>query len=224
MGFNDEYNKWLDYHFNSRSGERKGRLQRGHGHGEKVFMERVWWHIFGNFDDLHPEYEVMDWRGKPYFIDLVWKPGRCKFAFEVKGYGPHVQDTDRIRYRRELDREIYLQILGFRVVAIPYDDLEADPQLTINLLKSLLAPYMATNLQVNKYTRLESGVLLLTLQYNDFIRPVDIVKELRINRRTAVLTLQSLCKKGKLKPILSGKETKIVRYEFVRSFTDGWIW
>jgi hypothetical protein len=224
MGFTEEYNKWLDYHIRSRSGERKSRLERGHGHGEKVFLERAWWKIFGNFDDLHPEYEVLDWRGKPYFIDLVWKPGRYKFALEVKGYGPHVQDADRIRYRRELDREIYLQILGFRVVSIPYDDLEVNAQLTINLLKSLLAPYMTTSLRDNKFTRLESEVLLLALRSNDYIRPVDLVKELAINRRTAVLALQSLCKLGKLKPIISGKETKVIRYEFVRSFTDNWIW
>lgn len=224
MGFTEEYNKWLDYHLRRRSGERRSRLERGHGHGEKVFLERVWWEIFGNFDDLHPEYEVLDWRGKPYFIDFVWKPGRCKFALEVKGYGSHVQDTDRIRYRRELDREVYLQILGFRVVSIPYDDLEADPKLSINLLKSLLSPYMAAIVRDSKYTRLEYEVLVLAARSNEPLRPIDLVKELGVNRRTAVRCLQSLCSKGKFKPILSGKETKVVRYEYVRSFTDDWFW
>jgi hypothetical protein len=224
MVFSEVHTKWLEYHTRRRTGERRSRLERGHGHGERMLLERVWWPIFGNLDDLHPEYEVLDWRGRPYFIDFVWMPGLCKFAFEVKGYGPHVQNTDRIRYRSELDKEIFLQILGFRVVAIPFDDLENDPKLTINLLKSLLSPYMAVSLQDHKYTRLERDALFIVIRINKPIRPADLVKELEINRRTAVLCLQSLCNKGKLRPILSRKETKVVRYEYIRSFTDDWIW
>ncbi|WP_317972567.1 hypothetical protein [Paenibacillus sp. CCS19] len=146
MRFIEEHAKWLQHHLKSRSGERKGRLERGHGHGETMFLERVWWPVFGNLDDLHPEYEVCDWRGRPYFLDLVWMPGdgRCKFAFEIKGFGPHVQQTDRIRYRQELNRETYLHVLGYKVIAIPYDDLAEQPDLTISLIKMLLSPYLSS--------------------------------------------------------------------------------
>jgi hypothetical protein len=224
MVFIDEHKKWLDSHTQRRNGERRSRLERGHGHGERMLLERVWWPIFGNLDNLHPEYEVADWRGRPYFIDIVWILGRFKFAFEVKGYGPHVQNTDRVRYRRELDREIFLQILGFRVISIPYDDLEDDPTLMINLLKSLMSPYIASSMEGNKFTRLEREVLYVAIRNNKSIRPVDLVKEFEINRRTAVLCLQSLCNKGKFRAIMSGKEARVVRYEYIRSFTDDWIW
>ncbi|MFD2876002.1 RAP domain-containing protein [Paenibacillus rhizoplanae] len=73
-------------------------------------------------------------------MDFVWKPGQVKFAIEIKGYGPHVQNTDRTRYRQELNRETYLQIAGYRVIAVPYDDLESAPEQTISLLKALLTP------------------------------------------------------------------------------------
>ncbi|MNN96448.1 hypothetical protein D3C81_2154370 [compost metagenome] len=76
-------------------------------------------------------------------MDLVWKPGHVKFAFEVKGYGPHVQNMDRTRYRQELNRETFLQIAGYRVVSIPYDDLEGSPRLTISLIRSLVAPFIS---------------------------------------------------------------------------------
>ncbi|WP_127531124.1 hypothetical protein [Paenibacillus kobensis] len=95
--FEKRHADWLEGHRKKRKGERRGRLERGHGHGEKLFLERVWWTIFGNLDGLHPEYEVADWRGRPSFIDLVWIRGQYKFAFEIKGYGPHVQNTDRTR-------------------------------------------------------------------------------------------------------------------------------
>lgn len=87
MGFEEEHAEWLKHHMDRRTGERRDRLQRGHGHGEKLFLEKVWWPMLGRLKDLHPEYEVADWRGKPYFVDFVWKKGQVKFAIEVKGYG-----------------------------------------------------------------------------------------------------------------------------------------
>jgi hypothetical protein len=224
MGFSEEHTKWLEYHIRRRSGERRSRLERGHGHGERMFLERVWWSIFGNLNDLHPEYEVADWRGRPYFVDFAWLPGQCKFAMEVKGFGPHVQQSDRIRYRQELDRETFLQILGFRVISIPYDNLESEPMLSINLLKSLLSPYMAASLRDHRYTRLERDALSVALRLGKPIRPLDLVRELEINHRTAIHCLKTLCEKGKFRPILSCRETKVNRYEFVRSFTDDWVW
>lgn len=211
MGFVEEHTKWLQHHLKRRNGERRGRLERGHGHGEKMFLERVRWPVFGSLEDLHPEYEVTDWRGRPYFLDLVWMlaDGRCKFAFEIKGFGPHVQQTDRIRYRQELNRETYLQVLGYKVVAIPYDDLAEQPELTISLLKMLLSPYLSSRKIDNEYSRLERDVLMLAHRSNKPLRPVDLVKELSINHRTAVQTLQSLTTKGKFKALQLGRSTRV---------------
>ena len=222
MGFEEMHKEWFEKHLKSRTGERKRRLQLGHHHGERLFLKLVWWPIFGHFENLHPEYEVIDWRGAPYFVDFVWLHGHCKFAFEIKGYGPHVQHTDRVRYRRELDRETFLQTLGYRVVSIPYDNLEENPNLSVYLLKSLLAPYI-TEVQTGKeYTFLEREVLFLALRFSTPIRPIDLVKELRINQRTAVKCLKSLCEKGKLRPILTAKKMRVTRYELVPSFS--WFW
>lgn len=46
--------------FTKRSGERKVRLERGHREAEKLFCRNVWWSLRLNFDDLHPEFEVLD--------------------------------------------------------------------------------------------------------------------------------------------------------------------
>jgi hypothetical protein len=224
MGFAEVHEVWLAQHMKRRTGERKSRLERGHAHGERMFLERVWWPIFGNLDDLHPEFEVLDWRGHPYYMDFAWQRGQCKFALEVKGYGSHVQNTDRIRYRRELNREIFLQSLGYRVVNIPYDDVEEQPNLMIFLLKSLLSPYMVGEVKKGAYSRLERQVLLLTLSSNTSIRPIDLVNELEINRRTAVQCLKSLCVKGKLRAIHTGTGARVIRYELVRSLSDDSIW
>lgn len=223
MRFAEQHGKWLDRHLRGRRGERKGRLERGHGHGEKIFLEKVWWPIFGNLDNLHPEYEIPDWRGNPYFVDFVWIQGQCKFAFEVKGYGPHVQNTDRIRYRRELNRETYLQVLGYRVVAVPYDDLEEHPQLIISLLKSLLSPYVAVRTHDKVYTRLEKEALLLAASSVKPIHPIQLQRVLKDGHRTIIRTLTGLCEKGKLKPIASAGGGRVVQYEYIPSIHDNWL-
>lgn len=224
MGFMEEHEAWIAKHLRLRAGERKSRLERGHGHGERLFLERVWWPLVGNFEDLHPEYEVLDWRGHPYFIDFAWLRGQCKFAFEIKGYGPHVQNTDRIRYRRELDRETFLQTLGYRVVSIPYDNLEDQPNLTIFLLKSLISPHISTHQREPGYSRLEREALLVAFRSNKAVRPIDLASSLRINQRTAVRCLKSLCAKGKLRPVLSGKGARVTRYELVSPRSEDWLW
>ncbi|MNO58936.1 hypothetical protein D3C76_495120 [compost metagenome] len=225
MGFAEEHRKWVEDHVSRRSGERRGRLERGHGHGERIFLEKVWWPMMGNFNDLHPEYEVMDWRNKPYFVDFVWKPGQVKFAFEVKGYGPHVQNTDRTRYRQELNRETYLQIAGYRVVAIPYDDLEASPELMITLLRSLLMPFLTLRMEEQeKFNRLERDILRIAVRSNGCIRPVDLVRELGIHPRTAKKGLSALCEKGKFSPKISEESGIVCRYEYIHSFKDFQLW
>lgn len=220
--FETEHQQWLMSHLRRRSGERKNRLQRGHGHGERLFLERVWWPLFGHFDHLHPEYEVADWRGHPYFVDFAWIRGQCKFAFEIKGYGPHVQHSDRTRYRRELNRETFLQMLGFRVVSIPYDDLEENPEISKFLVKSLLAPYITT--ESGKYSLVEREILRFAMLAGQPIRPIDIVRELSINHRTAVKGLKQLCDKGKLRPIVRGASSRNTRYEWVQSLEDESVW
>lgn len=226
MGFAEEHHKWLEYHKKRRTGERLDRLERGHRHGEQMFVERVWWPVFGNLNDLHPEYEVADWRGMPYFVDFVWKPGQLKFAIEVKGYGPHVTKTDRTRYRQELNRETYLQIAGYRIVAVPYDDLEAAPELTISLLKALLTPCLLKNMaeEGREFTRVERDILRIASRKNRLLRPVDLVNELGIDPRTVKKHINALCEKGKLKPVLAQGRNRVCRYELVPSLMDSELW
>lgn len=228
MGFAEEHSKWLSDHKKRRKGERLDRLERGHRHGEQLFVERVWWPIFGHMDDLHPEYEVLDYRGRPYFVDLVWKPGVVKFAIEVKGYGPHVQNTDRTRYRQELNRETYLQIAGYRVVSVPYDDLESAPELIVSLFKSLLAPSLLMNKQEDganhRYCRLERDILRMAAHTDGLIRPVDLVNELGLNPRTVRKYMSALCEKGKFRPVLAEGSTRVCRYEYIHSFMDNELW
>ncbi|NMO95550.1 hypothetical protein [Paenibacillus lemnae] len=43
MSFNNEHDQWLSGHLKRRKGERLDALKRGHGFGNRLFIEHVWW-------------------------------------------------------------------------------------------------------------------------------------------------------------------------------------
>jgi hypothetical protein len=124
MNVVEEHETFIRAHLDNRSGERRGRLERGHGHGEALFAKQIWWVLRGDFEHLHPEYEVLDWRGRSYFADFAWLPGFVKLLIEIKGYTSHVRDLDRQKFCNELNRETFLHAMGYQVISFAYDDVE----------------------------------------------------------------------------------------------------
>lgn len=72
--FEAAHERYIQQHLEARSGERRGRLERGHQYAEKLFLRTIWWPLLGRFDDLHPEYEVQDWNRRSQFLDFVFLP------------------------------------------------------------------------------------------------------------------------------------------------------
>lgn len=134
MGFDKAHAAFIQYHMERRKGERQGRLERGHREAEKLFCRNIWWPLQGQFNDLHPEFEVLDWRGLSYYCDFVWLTSAVKLIVEIKGFGPHVRDMDRQKYCNELNRETFLSAIGFQVISFAYDDVAHRPELCTALL------------------------------------------------------------------------------------------
>ncbi|HIW33989.1 MAG TPA: hypothetical protein IAA29_14500 [Candidatus Paenibacillus intestinavium] len=222
MGFAEVHEEWLKVHLKQRTGERKDRLQRGHSYGEILFLEKVWWPLVGNFKDLHPEYEIADWRGMKFFVDLMLCVGDARIAFEIKGYGPHVEQADRTKYRRELNRELFLQAVGVKVISIAVDELESNAELVKSFVKMIVFPYLGKRelglgVGVN---RVENEIIRLALVNGKVIRPVDVVKHLEINEKTAIKYLSQLSEKGHFHAVVSGRTKRINKYEYVGSMFD----
>ncbi|WNR45466.1 hypothetical protein [Paenibacillus roseipurpureus] len=210
---------FIQSHLGKRKGERRGRLERGHRYAEELFLKQVWWPVMGSFEDLHPEYEVLDWRGRSYFADFAWLPGYVNLLIEIKGYAPHVRDMDRQKYCNELNRETFLHAMGYQVISFAYDDVEQRPELCISLLRMVLARYQASSKSVPHTQLAEKEILRLAIQQVEPIRPKDVAQHLAIDHRTAVKLLKRLCAKGMLTPSFSGTRQRIVKYALV---SGGW--
>lgn len=213
MGFEAAHSDFIQNHIIQRTGERRGRLERGHREAEMLFCRNVWWPLRGNFNDLHPEFEVLDWRGISYFCNFAWLPGYVKLIIEIKGYGPHVRDMDRQKYCNELNRETFLSAMGYQVISFAYDDVAQRPELCMTLLRMVFSRYHSAAATNDLETITEREIIRLSIILARPLRPIDIVRQIDINHRTAVKLLQTLCTKGYFTTIAGKEGRHIVRYE-----------
>ncbi|MBW5445648.1 hypothetical protein GE107_06165 [Cohnella sp. CFH 77786] len=110
--FETEYRKWLDMHLSKRKGERLRMLKEQHGYGEKLLLEQLWRPVVGNFDFLHPEYEVLDEDGNYYYIDIAYVRHTKPTAIESDGFNPHARDADRSTFKKSRRRQNALLLAG----------------------------------------------------------------------------------------------------------------
>ncbi|MCC2683780.1 MAG: hypothetical protein K0R75_679 [Paenibacillaceae bacterium] len=216
MNFNEAHDKFIKYHLSKRSGERRGRLQRGHMEAEQLFCRNVWWPLRNQFDNLHPEYEVVDWRGLSYFCDFAWITDSVKLIIEIKGFGPHVQDMDRKKYCNEQNRETFLTAMGYEVIAFAYDDVAHRPELCITLLRMVINRFQTDEAPVTIDSLLEREIVRLAHTLARPLRPIDVQRYLQVNHRTAVSKLRSLCENGWFTAAAGEGGKHIVKYELRR--------
>ncbi|OMF21092.1 hypothetical protein BK133_28880 [Paenibacillus sp. FSL H8-0548] len=223
-GFLEAHSAFIQYHLDRRSGERRGRLERGHQHAEELFAKNIWWPMKGHFDHLHPEYEVLDWRGRPYFADYLIMPESWRILIEIKGFGEHVTNMDRKKYCNELNRETFLKGMGFHVISFAYDDVAHRPELCIYLLRTVLSRFESVNSKVERVYFADQEIIRFAIFLARPIRPIDISRHFSIDHRTALGHLQRLCKKGWLLPIYHGTGQRVLYYELTRQGLDSGLW
>jgi very-short-patch-repair endonuclease len=218
MSFQVEHEKWLNDHLKQRKGERLDALKRGHGYGNQLFVERIWWSIIGHFHGLHPEYEVKDWRGRSYFVDFMWMVGAIRIVFEIMDYGSH--GTDRSKYRRDLNRGLFLQAQDCMVYSISLDEMKENPSFILSAVQNILAPYLAavngkTGAIERKYSKIERDLMRAAIRNNRVIRPTKAARELELHKMTVIKHCRKLVEKGKFRAVSRGKSERIIYYEYI---------
>ncbi|MGZ9586725.1 hypothetical protein [Paenibacillus marinisediminis] len=207
MNFEQAHQVFLERHLASRSGERKGRLLRGHQYAEKLLLQNVWWPLFGNLDHLHPEYEVYDWNRKSQFLDFAFLPSFGQFGIECDGFQSHVKDMDREAFSYALNRDTFLTGMGWKMIHFSFDDVKHRPEVCRMLLQLNISPYLIRSQAATTVSSAEQDVLRLAWNLGRPIRPKDVIDHYKVNYRTARKWLQSMVEKGLLRPIDQGKYT-----------------
>ncbi|ULO08626.1 hypothetical protein H1230_07455 [Paenibacillus sp. 19GGS1-52] len=222
MNYEQAHEEFIQQYVACRTGERRGRLERGHRHAEELFLRNVWWPLRSNFDDLHPEYEILDWRGRSYFADFAFLPGPVKILLEIKGFATHVRDMDRQKYSNELNRETFLSGLGYQVLSFSYEDVEQRPELCITLLRMVLSRYQTLGAPIGRVLLIEKEIIRFAVQHTGMIRPKDVADYFEMDPKTVRLMLSKLCDKGWLNSVKVGRGIRIVGYMLARDVLYYW--
>lgn len=140
----------------------------------------------GHFAGLHPEYEVKDWRGRPYFVDFMWIVGSLRFIIEIMDYGSH--GTDRTKYRMDLNRGLYLQSQDCFLISISLDEIKENPTFVLAMIRSILAPYLAAaggkeGTERRKYTKFERELMRLAIRNHRIISPSRAALKLEVHSK-----------------------------------------
>ena len=213
MDFQKAYGIFMHDHLRNRTGERRGRLERGHGEAEALFCQNVWWPLRGHFRDLHPQFEVLDWRGRSYYCSFAFITSHLRLIIEVKPFSTYTTETDRQKYCDELNRETFLSAMGYQVISFACDDVTDRPKLCIMLLRKVLSRYLAEPHSTSVSSVTEREIIRFACMLARPLRPIDVKTHLRLNHRTALRFLHSLCDKGLLIPVTGSQGKHVVKYE-----------
>ncbi|MDF2938380.1 MAG: DNA-binding response regulator [Paenibacillaceae bacterium] len=200
MAYLEAYEAFINKHKKSRTGEDRRRLEEGHGHAERMFLEQVWWPAIGHFEDLIPEYQVTDYKGGTRYLDFAWVRSPYRICIEIDGYGPHQRDVGRWQYADHLQRQNDLVLDGWIIIRFSYDDVKERPRLCERTLQQVQGKWFGGYDQKYHLVDMERFILHMAIVQEELI-PAAVVEELGVSEKTARKWLRSLVEKGLLVPI-----------------------
>jgi len=117
----DAFQRLFDEKIRRSKGARREALFKAKANAaQRLFLTDVWWRVFGSFNDLEPEYEVIDEKDGPRYLDFASFKGGVKLGIEIDGYGPHWRDVGHWRFNDHLMRQNQLIIDGWDILRFSY--------------------------------------------------------------------------------------------------------
>ncbi|NMO96008.1 DNA-binding response regulator [Paenibacillus lemnae] len=222
VNYEDAHEQFVESHLSRRSGERYRRLKESHAYGEQLFLQAIWWPTFGNFDHLHPEYEVADLEDNSRYIDFAYLRGGISIAIELDGYGPHVRHCSRFDFSKDRWRQNSLIYDGWKLIRFTVDDLKEKPRRCAQFLQQCMGRWYGSSISdtnsVGPLSVEERLIIRYIRQRQVSVKPADICTLFGVGKSKSLLLLQGLLSKGLLEP--DGNSTIRIRsYKLARKLT-----
>lgn len=198
--FDEAYEAFLAWHCARRSGERLRRLKDGNGHSERLFLQAVWWPTFHHFANLHPEYEIHDYKDGYRYLDFAYIQSNFRIAIEIDGFGPHFRNITTWQFDDHCQRQNHLIIDGWYVLRITYNQLQERPRVCQQTIQQLLGRWLASSESLGKLTIFEREAVRLATRSLRPITPKDVCAQLGIGSDYAQRLLRGLAQKQWLQP------------------------
>lgn len=210
-GFRKNYEHFLEHHRDRRSGEALKRLDNGLGHSELLFLETVWWPMYHDFSNLHPEYQVRDYNGGHRYIDFAYIATSLKIAIEVDGFGPHRKDMTSQQFTQECRRQNMLVIDQWHVLRFSTAHVQENPKLCQQTVEQLFGRFGRTAQDMAQLSVFEREIIRLATGATTPLTPQATANFLHISTKSAYRVLHDLTANHWLEP--TGGKTRITRYQ-----------
>ncbi|WP_404348618.1 DNA-binding response regulator [Sutcliffiella horikoshii] len=211
MGFQEEYQAFLNAHLQARSGERLRRLQEGHNQAEMLFLKQVWWPLFYQFKYLHPEYEINDYKDGKRYLDFAYiRPG-IRISLEIDGYGPHLKNISRWQFSDNLERQNQLVIDRWTVIRFSFDQVKQNPRRCQQVVQQVIGRWLGDELDQTSLSILEKEVLRLVIRKGEEVYPTEVEKYLKLSGKPVKKILTQLVEKKMLIPASGVKRIRSYR-------------
>lgn len=213
------YTDWISVHCKKCSAERRRRLEQKINHAEKLFIKNVWWPLFGQLGNLHPEFEVKDFKDGWRFLDFAYLISGCRIAIEIDGFGPHWRDINRHQFSDQLMRQNHLIVDGWLVLRFSYDDIAERPRACQQIIQQLIGRWTLRNGNgMTTLTALERLIFNIALSQSEPLTPAYATKLSGLHRSTVSRHLRTLKDKQVLLPSRMGAK-RICSYLVNPSYT-----
>ncbi|GAB6926566.1 hypothetical protein JCM10914A_05490 [Paenibacillus sp. JCM 10914] len=181
--FDQQYELWVEANIlNEQNPRRLEILNRGLGHGTIEFLRSVWFPAIGNFNDLHPEWEVRDFSNGYRYLDLAYMPGGARGGIEIQGYGPHARDLDVRRFKDLCRRHCLLALDGWTFLPIAYPSIVDEPKQCQQLVLSFVGRFIASDVPAS-LSWLEAETVRFARRLLRPITPLELAVHLRVSDR-----------------------------------------
>lgn len=211
MGFEEEYQAFMNAHLQARNGERLRRLQEGHSQAEMLFLKEVWWPSFYHFRYLHPEFEVNDFKDGTRYLDFAYIRPAIRICLEIDGYGPHLKNISRWQFSDSLERQNQLVIDGWTVIRFSYDQVKDKPRRCQQIVQQVIGRWLGDELDQTSLSFSEKEVLRLAIRKGEDIFPIEVEKYLKLSDKTVKKVLSQLVDKKMLVPASGKKRVRSYR-------------
>lgn len=205
MKFEEEYLRFVEGHKQKRTGESLRRLQEGHFHSERLFLEKVWWPLFHHFKHLHPEYVVDDFKDGKRYLDFAYIRSNIRVCFEIDGYGPHLKNISRWQFADQLERQNQLLMDGWLIIRFSVDQVTERPRHCQQVTQQVIGRLIGEDLDHLSLSYREKEIIRYAIRKGEPITPGDIRQLLNQSKNTIKKLIVDLVKKEVLVPA-NGKQ------------------
>lgn len=211
MNFDEAYRLFIEDHASRRRADRLQALRKLHGHSEEVFLKNVWWGMFGNFNGLHPQYEVYDFRDGRRYLDFAYIGKFYKVAIEIDDFGSHGKHASAMKFSDDRMRQNHLVLDRWEVVRFSYHHITQQPRACQQVLQQLIGVLSGFNRE--KLSVVDQEVIRFGLQHDGVINFGRLCAHLGQSAKTTRMRLEGLMRKELMIPL--GGPQRIHNYKLV---------